>query len=489
MLFEALFTHARQIPNDLAVADDSGRYTFAQLGAMAAGMGMYLSMQTSNPRVGILLPASAAFAASFYGTLLAGKSVVPLNFLLGDKEIAHCIADSGIDTIVTMPLLAGRLKNPAIKVIDITQLPKTSPISAPAKFPTPRPDDLAVLMYTSGTSGLPKGVELTYNNLQSVVDGAIEAAQLQHKHSFLGVIPLFHSFGIVGTMIAPIQLGAPVFYIGRFSPVAAMKTIRENKITLVFGVPSMFAALARLKSASADDLAHVYAAISGGEPLPAALRELMKARFGVTLLEGYGLTETAAIVGLNTPHANKPGSVGKPLPHATINITDDDGKALPRGQTGEVWVKGPMVMKQYHNLPKETEEAITPDRFFKTGDLGHLDEDGYLFITGRKKDMIAVAGEKCYPREIEEVLGKHPAVGEAAVLGKKDESRGEVVVAFVVQKEGQTVTADALRDFARKEGLAQWKVPREIFIVDDLPRSPTGKVLKRALAEQLAASP
>jgi long-chain acyl-CoA synthetase len=268
-----------------------------------------------------------------------------------------------------------------------------------------------------------------------------------------------------------------------------VKTIRENKITLVFGVPSMFAALARLKSASADDLAHVYAAISGGEPLPAALRELMKARFGVTLLEGYGLTETAAIVGLNTPHANKPGSVGKPLPHATINITDDDGKALPRGQTGEVWVKGPMVMKQYHNLPKETEEAITPDRFFKTGDLGHLDEDGYLFITGRKKDMIAVAGEKCYPREIEEVLGKHPAVGEAAVLGKKDESRGEVVVAFVVQKEGQTVTADALRDFARKEGLAQWKVPREIFIVDDLPRSPTGKVLKRALAEQLAASP
>jgi long-chain acyl-CoA synthetase len=486
MLFEPLFDHARQIPENLAVADESGRYTFGQLGAMAAGMGMFLAMQTSKPRVGILLPASAAFAASFYGTLLAGKSVVPLNFLLGDKEIAHCIADSGIDTVVTMPLLAGRLKDTQLKVIDITQLPKKSPISTPASFPKVQADDLAVLMYTSGTSGLPKGVELTYGNLQSVVDCAIEAAHLEHKHSFLGVIPLFHSFGIVGTLLAPMQLGSPVFYIGRFSPVAAMNAIRDNKITLVFGVPSMFAALARLKSAKADDLSHVYAAISGGEPLPGALREVMKAKFNVDLLEGYGLTETAAIVGLNTPQEHKAGSVGKPLPHAMVNITDDDGKALPRGQTGEIWVQGPMVMKQYHDLPKESAEALTPDRFFKTGDLGHLDEEGYLFITGRKKDMIAVAGEKCYPREIEEVLGKHPAVGESAVLGKKDESRGEVVVAFVVAKEGQSVTADALRDFARKEGLAQWKVPREIFIVEDLPRSPTGKVLKRELAQKLA---
>jgi long-chain acyl-CoA synthetase len=485
MLFEHLFAQAQQQPDGVAIIDDTGTYTYKQLAAGAAGLALYLSLQTDKPRVGLLLPPGAGFVVSFYATLLAGKAVVPINFLLGDREIAHIIADSGIDTVVTIPQLAGRIKDTPLKVVDLAQLPKTPPMAITPKFPEVKADDLAVLLYTSGTSGLPKGVMLTFGNLQGDVDASIEHAALQHKHSFLGVVPLFHAFGMTGTMLAPIQLGSLVRYIARFSPVAAMNAIRQHKLTLVFGVPSMFATLVRLKDASPADFAHVYAAISGGEPLPPAMRDAFTQRFGVPLLEGYGLTETSPIVALNTPQEHRAGSVGKPVPGVTIKIVDDDGKPVAPGAVGEIWLKGPMIMKGYLNLPDETAKALTPDGFFKTGDLGRQDEDGYLYITGRAKEMIAVAGEKCYPREIEDILARHPAVAEAAVLGKKDAARGEVVVAFIVPKEGQEITGDVLRDFARKEGLAQWKVPREIFVVKDLPRSPTGKVLKRQLAEEL----
>jgi long-chain acyl-CoA synthetase len=485
MLLEPLFAHAMQQPQQIAVIDDRGRYTYQQLAGMAAGLGMYLSAQTRQPHVGLLLPAGSGFVASFYGTLLAGKSIVPINYLLGDKEIAHVIADSGVDTVVTIPQLAGRLTNARLNVIDLTQLPATPPTAIAPKLPEKGADDLAVLMYTSGTSGLPKGVMLTYGNLQSDVDACIEAAALKHQHKFLGVIPLFHAFGMTAMMIAPIQLGATVIYLARFSPVAAHNAIKEHQVSLVFGVPSMFAAIAHLKKAEAGDFKSIYAMISGGEPMPPTLYEGFLHRFKVPLLEGYGLTETSPVVALNTPQQRRLGSVGKPLPNVTVKITDDDGNGLPQEQIGEVWLKGPMIMKGYYNLPDETANALTADGFFKTGDLGKIDSDGFLHITGRKKEMISVAGEKAYPREIEDVIARHPTVGDVAVIGKKDSSRGEVVVAFVIPKEGQEVSTDVLRAFCREAGLAQWKCPREIYIVKDLPRSPTGKVLKRVLAEQL----
>ncbi len=484
MLFEPLFQHAAKQPREIAIIDDQGQYTYQQVAAMAAGLGIYLAAQTRKPSVGLLLPAGVGFVASFYGTLLAGKSVVPINFLLGDREIAHIVKDSGIDTVVSIPQLAGRLKDTPLKIVDLTQLPAMPASSLTPRFPSPAADDMAVLLYTSGTSGLPKGVILTYNNLQSDVDAAIEHAGLQHKHKFLGVIPLFHSFGITAMMLAPIQLGAQVIYTARFSAVAAVNAIREHGVSLVFGVPSMFAAMAHLKSAGPQDFQSIYAMISGGEPLSPLLRERFKERFNVDLYEGYGLTETSPVVALNTPQEHRFGSVGKALPGVEVRIADDDGRALGVGETGEIWLKGPMVMKGYHNLPVETAAALTADRFFKTGDLGHVDEDGFLFITGRKKEMIIVSGEKAAPREIEEVLARHPSVGEVAVVGKPDPGRGEVVVAFVVAKEGEAVAVDVLRDFCRGQGLVQWKCPREVIILKELPRSPTGKVLKRALSEQ-----
>ena len=487
MLFESLFANARRIPQHVAIIDDRGKTTYEQLAAMAAGLGMYLSLQTRQPRVGLLLPPSAGFVASFYGTLLAGKTAVPINYLLGDKEVAHIIADSGIDTVVTIPFFAGRLKDAPLNVVDLTKLPQTPPAIQP-KFPSPSPDDVAILLDTSGTSGLPKGVLLTYDNMQSDVDVAIEAAQLKDKHNFLGVIPLFHSFGITAMMLAPIQLGATIIYLARFSPVGTIQAIREHNASIFFGIPSMIAAIARLKDAKPEDFAHMYAIITGGEPLPSTLREAFKARFGVSLYEGYGLTETSPVVALNVPHSNKPGSVGKMVPRAEAKLVDDNGNAVLPGEIGEIWVKGPMIMKGYHNLPKETAEVLTADRYFKTGDLGKFDDEGFLFITGRKKDMIIVAGETAFPREIEEVLLRHPAVGDVAVVGKKDPQRGEVIVAFVTPKEGQTVTPEEVREFARTNGLAQWKVPREVYIEKELPRSPTGKVLKRELAAKANAT-
>ncbi len=486
MLFEPLFANAQRQPDEIAVVDDHGQYSYKQLAAMAAGLGMYLSSQTRQPRVGLLLPPSAGFVGSFYGTLLAGKTVVPINYLLGEKEIAHIIADSGIDTVVTVPFFLPRLKDLSLNVIDLTKLPQT-PEAIQPKFPSPSPNDVAVLLYTSGTSGMPKGVLLTYDNFQSDIDAAIEAAQLKHQHTFLGIIPLFHSFGITAMMLAPIQLGAKIIYIARFSPVATLNAIREHKVSIFFGIPSMFAAIARLKNAAPEDFTQMYAIISGGEPLPSVLREGFKQRFGASLYEGYGLTETSPVVALNTPQVNRPGSVGKMVPRAEARITDDEGKALPQGQVGEIWLKGPMIMKGYNNLPNETAAVLTPDGYFKTGDLGMFDADAFLHITGRKKDMIIVAGEKAFPREIEEILSRHPAVAEAAVVGKKDPQRGEVVVAFVIAKEGQTVQPDELRDLARNNGLAQWKVPREIFVVEEFPRNPTGKVLKRELAQRANA--
>jgi len=487
MLFEPLFAHARQEPDAVAITDDTGQYTYQRLASMAAGLGVYLAGQTQRPHVGLLLPPSAGFAASFYGTLLAGKSVVPLNYLLGDREIAHVIKDSDIDTVITIPQLGARLRDTAIKIIDLTQFPPAPPAVAP-KLPAPETDDLAVLMYTSGTSGLPKGVILTYGNLQSDVDASIQHANLQSRHTFLGVIPLFHAFGLTAMMLAPIQLGAPIVYIARFSPVATIAAIRRHNVSLMFGVPSMFAALLRLDDARSDDFAQMFAVISGGEPLSPAVREAFLKRFGTPLLEGYGLTETSPVVTLNTPTANRPGSVGRPLPGVEIRIVDEQGRALGTDEVGEVWLRGPMVTKGYYNLPEETASALTGDGFFKTGDLGRLDADGYLYITGRKKDLIIVAGEKVTPREVEEVLARHPSVAEAVVVGRKDPGRGEVVVAFVVPASGRTVNADELRSFCRQEGLMNFKIPREIVVIDELPRSPTGKVLKRILAERANAA-
>jgi long-chain acyl-CoA synthetase len=481
MLTESLFTQAASRPEAPAIVDDAGRYSYSQLAGMAAGLGAYIAAQTTRPRVGLLLPSSAGFVASFYGALLARKTVVPLNFLLSEREVAHCIADSGIDTVVTIPQLAGRLKGTPLKVIDLTQLP---PVPAGAKTqapprPDPAPDEIAVLMYTSGTSGLPKGVLLSHRNIQSNVDAAISHFDFQRHHRFLGVVPLFHAFGMTAMMLAPIQLGATIVYVARFSPVGTVNAIREHGISLMGGVPSMYAAILRLKDASAEDFKTIYAMISGAEPLPATLREAFAARFGVTLLDAYGMTEMSLAIASNTPQMQKSGSVGKPVPGVQVRIVDDEGNALPAGQSGEIWVTGPMVMRSYHNLPAETAAALTADGYFKTGDIGTMDERGFFKIVDRKKDMVLVSGFNVYPNEVEDVVAGLAGVLECAVVGVPDEKTGEAVKLVIVKKD-PALTEAQVREYCRAN-LTGYKQPKVVEFRTELPKTPVGKILRREL--------
>jgi long-chain acyl-CoA synthetase len=486
MLLNAILKNAQVDPTKLLIVDDSGSYPARTLAGMVFGLGALLKQRTEKETVGLLLPAGAAFVAGFYGTLMAGKIAVPINFLLGAREVGHILKDSGIDTVLTLPQLIGRLEGTGVKAIDMTKLTDQLPPPGPFDVPTPRPDDVATILYTSGTSGLPKGVCLTQNNLQSDVESCIKKAQLKGEHTFLGIIPLFHSTGLLATMLAPMTLGAKVVYIARFSPAATLNAIREHNVSVLTGVPSMYGALARMKSATPEDFQKVYVCLSGGEPLPATIREGFKSHFGVRLMEGYGLTETIGPIAFNTPDDYTAGSVGQLIPGAEAKFLDDNDNEVPAGQQGEILLRGPMIMQGYHNLPEETAKAITPDGYFRTGDLGMLDAKGFLHITGRKKDVIIVSGEKVYPREVEEILATHPAIADVAVVGRKDESRGEAVVAFIVPKEGQAVTLDSVREYLRDHNMVNWKIPKDVFVETELPRSPTGKILKRELAARLA---
>ncbi len=487
MLLQPLFRNAKDHPQNIAITDDTGSYTNEKLLQMAFAIGAVSRSKTSRKAVGILLPSSMGFVASFYGAMLAGLTPVPINFLLGPRETAHIIADSGIDTIITIPFLATRLKDLPVNVIDLAELAKSTIPPGATSYSPPeyQKDDLATILYTSGTSGLPKGVCLTHGNLRLDIQSAIEHVGLNQNHRFLGIVPLFHSTGIVASMLAPMELGATTWHISRFSPVATIKAIREHKISIMAGVPSMYGALIRLKDASPADFDSMFAALSGGEPLPSVIREAFVNRFNKPLYEGYGLTETIGITCLNAPGKYKPGSVGRPIPIAKVKVVDDNENALEKNKTGEILIGGDHVMKGYNNLPEETSRVMTPDGYFRTGDLGHIDDDGFVFITGRKKDLIIISGEKVYPREIEELLGQHPDIAEAAIIGRKDESRGEAVVAFLVAKEGQTLTEASVRDFCRDKGMVNWKIPKDIYIEKELPHSPTGKVLKRELAQRI----
>jgi len=488
MLLKPLFENAANRPGDVAIVDDRGQLTFGQLAAASAGLAAHLSAATSRDAVGVLLPSSGAFAVAFYAGLIAGKTVVPVNFLLGPAQVAHVIADSGVDLVLSAPPLAEKLAPLAasgLRVLDLSTLPAPTGAAKPQSGSHAASTDdgaVAVMLYTSGTSGMPKGVPLTHRNLGTCVDACIERAQLKGEHTFLGLVPLFHSLGLTASLLAPMRLGTRTTYLARFSPMGVIEKLRQHRPSIVFGIPSMFRALLSVKSAGPEDFAGTYAVICGGEPLPGTLREAFEQRFGVPLREGYGLSETCGPIAVNVPGVERPGSVGRPLGGVVVRTVDDTGADVPAGEVGEVLLGGPMIFGGYHHLPDATAEARSPDGLFKTGDLGKLDADGFLHITGRAKDLIIVAGEKLYPREVEELLLAHPAIADAAVVGKKDESRGEAVAAFVVAREGRTVDANEVRAYLRDAGLPGWKLPRDVTVLDELPRSPTGKVLKRELA-------
>jgi len=472
---------AESNPSSIAVIEENNRWTFGELSNDVNRIEAIVKQQVKGDAVGVLLLNSEKYVATVLGIWKAGKIAVPLNYLLPPAELGFIIKDSGMSGIVSSQFFNQALA--AIKPLfgdKCVILMADDPDFASAAASELSEDfrDQALYLYTSGTTGRPKGVVLTHDNLIANVESCQRAGEFDHRDAFLCLLPFFHTYAITGTFLLPLLSGCKMVLVDRFQPLKVLGLIQEYRISVFLAIPSMYRVLA---AAEGDfDVSSVRFPISGGEPLPMAIADAFERRFKVPIFEGYGQTEAAPVVTLNTPDARKPGTIGKPVPGVEVAIWDDQNRLLPAGEVGELMVRGRNVMQGYHHLPEETAKTIT-NGWLHTGDLGKLDEEGFATITGRKKDLIISAGENIYPREIEEALSRHPKVKEAAVIGVKDKVRGEVPKAFVIARDGVILDEKDLRGFCR-ENLANYKVPKHFEIVADLPRTPTGKVLKRMLS-------
>lgn len=463
-------------PDRPAACDQSLILDYRSLRAAAAGLAERIATKTDQPQVGIMAPTSSVCAAAIFACWYAGRIPVPLNFLFGPDELGGVIRDAGLDCVLTTPTFADVLAPTGLKTLLLS-----AQTLAPGRMPAPSadPNDTAAIIYTSGTAGVPKGVCLSFGNLVQNAQASIRHARLDPDQVFLSVIPQFHSFGFTTMTITPLLLGAAAWYLPRFSPVTVLNTIADKRVTIFMAVASMYGALARMKSGDSAAVSSLRLAISGGEPLPLSVARAFKERFGVEIMEGYGLTEASPVVAVNMPWAYRLGSVGRALPGIEVHAASNDGQVLPPGKVGELVIRGHCVMRGYHNQPEAT-ATVVRNGALHTGDIGDVDADGFIHITGRAKEMMIVGGENVFPIEIEGVLCEHPAVAEAAVVGVPDDVRGESPLAYVIVREGAAVTDRELRRFCRQR-LAGYQVPREVRIAQDLPRGPTGKILKRAL--------
>lgn len=476
-LLDRLDRNVTQRPNHPAACDQSLSLSYAALRAVACGLAGKIAAQTDRPRVGLLAPTSTACAAATFACWYAGKVPVPLNFLLAPAELAHIIRDAELDLVLAIDKFV-----PAAEATGLRVLPLNAQTLVPGDRPAPSASlqDTGVVIYTSGTTGEPKGACLSFDNLAQNVSACIAAAELSPDQVFLSLLPQFHAFGFTTNTLVPLLMGATVHYLPRFSPATVVNLIAEQRVSVFITIASMFGALAAMKDASRERFASLTHPVSGGEPLPPKVAEVFERRFGKTIYEGYGLTEASPVVTLNTPQAHRAGTVGRPLPGIMVTPADADGRPLPPGHDGELVVRGHCVMQGYLNKPEATAGVIRDGALF-TGDIGRLDADGFVTITGRAKDMMIVGGENVFPFEIETALMEHPAVAEAAVIGTRDDVRGEVPVAFVIPTPDRPPPSESdLRGFCRQR-LAAYKVPRQIVIAAELPRGPTGKILKRAL--------
>jgi len=464
-----------------AVIDDQRTWRAIDLYIAALHVAKAVEQRSKAQHLGIMLPTSGMFPVALVAGWMLGRPIVPLNYLLSRDELDFVIDDSEIDAVVTVqPMLdyVGGLPG-GIEAIRLENLSFSGfpPLRRSARRDN---DDLAVLLYTSGTSGRPKGVMLTFGNLAVNARQCRGHAQFTRGDSFLGVLPQFHSFGFTVLTLLPLLLQCPVIYTARFNPSKILKLLRKHRPSAFIAIPSMYNALLHAKSAREDDFNSAKYLISGGEPLPDAVSNRFYERFKMRINEGYGLTETAPVSNMCLPEEYRPHSVGRAVPDLVQRIVDNNENIQPPGKEGEVRMRGPNIMKGYFKRPEETKAAFDRNGFYRTGDLGRQDDDGHLYITGRIKELLIIGGENVAPREIEEVLNAHPSVSDSAVIGMRDPSRGEVPLAFIELVEDAEFDESALRSHCR-ESLAQYKVPREIRVVEELPRGPTGKVLRRKL--------
>src|SRR3954449_11720290 len=469
---------------------DDAELSYSMLGgasAHVAGMLRERGLEPGN-RVGVMLPNVPYFPIVYYGILRAGGVVVPMNVLLKGREVEYYLSDPKAKLVFAWGEFAEAAETGAKAAGADCVLVKPGEFEkqvGAAEAITEVADrdagDTAVILYTSGTTGKPKGAELTHANLtrnsRLVVDSL---AQISHEDVTLGALPLFHSFGQTCGMNACVSIGATMTMVPRFDPEKALEVIQRDRVTIFQGVPTMYNAMLHCDRREEFDISCLRLCMSGGSAMPEELMRSFEEAFDCMILEGYGLSETSPVASFNHPDKErKPGSIGTPIEGVEMKIVDEDGNEVDQGEVGEIVIRGHNLMKGYWNRDDATKEVLQ-DGWFHTGDMARVDEDGYFFIVDRKKDMIIRGGYNVYPREIEEVLYEHPAVSEAAVVAVPDEKMGEEVGAAVVLKPDAEAAEDELRDFV-KQRVAAYKYPRRLWFLDELPKGPTGKILKREI--------
>ncbi|MEM1166587.1 MAG: AMP-binding protein [Planctomycetota bacterium] len=475
-------------PTRIACVDDQREWKSIELLVGAYHLAGYLEKVCTTKTIAVLLPNSGAFPMTVLAGWLLGKAVVPLNFLLRPDELQYVIDDCDTDTVVSVgPMLDHLGFEPKVKnLVRLDEIKGQFKGVPKLRWPPHASrDDLCVLLYTSGTSGRPKGVMLTHGNIGSNIRQCMKYGSFTKSDVLVGVLPSFHSFGFTVLTMLPLYSGGKAVFTARFIPQKLVKLFRTHKPTIFVAIPSMYTALARVRDLTAEDFASFRLIVSGGEPLPDAVRQEYLDRFDVKISEGYGLTETSPVTNLCLPEEYRPHSVGRSLPDVEIKIAEIDMEGTLHDESdGEIRFRGPNVMKGYYKLAEETAATFDEKGFFRTGDIGRLSPDGHLSITGRLKEMLIVGGENVFPREIEEIVVAHPSISACGVAGKHDDKRGEVPVAFVEVKEDETYDEESVLAWCR-DRLAIYKVPKEIRVLEELPRNPTGKVMRRELAEML----
>ncbi|MBX3075255.1 long-chain-fatty-acid--CoA ligase [Candidatus Obscuribacterales bacterium] len=508
---DALSVQAARRPKAEAVVFGDKRIDFASLNARSLAMEEQiraLGLQKGD-KVSVLFPNHPDFIAIFFAVAKIGAVVVPINPMLKSAEIAHILSDSNSRAIIVhnhllpevvaaLPQIDGlqflivseraaelqiQSANSELKLIDLTGELKPDALSSFDTSIDPE-HDLALLVYTSGTTGKPKGAMLTHRSLMSVFPFNIfSSLDLKSDERILGLLPMCHIYGIGSLVSTPVALGCTVVIMPKFEAKAALDCIAKERITVVPGVPAMYQFMMMEYEQNKVDVSALRYCLSAAAPIAPEFLERIKREFNVQVVEGYGMSETAGGGTVNPPRAGKIGSIGLAIPEVSLAILDKDSIGpLPAGEqnVGEIAIKGPCVMLGYHNQPEASEEAFNQDGWLLTGDLGYQDEDGYVFIVGRKKEMIIRGGQNIYPRELEEVILKMDGVQDVAVIGVPDELMGERVKAFVVTRSGVSITEDAVKDFC-SEHLAPYKVPRIVEFATELPRNSTGKLMKRML--------
>jgi long-chain acyl-CoA synthetase len=470
-----------------AVRLDGLVLSYAELRDAAGRVASLLSSLGIEPgdRVAVMLPNVPAFPIAFFGALGAGAIVVPMNPLLKSREVDYHLGDSGAKVLFAWHEAATEAAKGAagtgaqVLEVDDPDLHALLAGLAPAPSMDRADDDDAVILYTSGTTGRPKGAELTHANLTR--NAELTAATMLDAGPgdvTMGCLPLFHVFGLTCGLNATIIAGGTLTLLPRFDAGKALEIIGRDKVTIFEGVPTMYAAMLHHPGPAAADTSSLRTCISGGASMPVEIMRGFEQTFGCMILEAYGLSETSPVASFNHPdRVRKPGSIGTPMEGVGMRVVDADGAELAHGQPGEIAIRGHNIMKGYWGKPGATAEAI-PDGWLRTGDLAKVDDDGYFFIVGRQKELIIRGGYNVYPREIEEVLHEHQAVAEVAVVGIPHAELGEEVGAAVKLKPGAAATPAELRAFARQR-VAAYKYPRHVWLVRELPKGPTGKILHR----------